>query len=88
MGVGFLEFFPTQLRKGYNVGANVVFTVVFFSIILILIIIAALRNRKEAPHVLRPGTVSGKDFSSLLLLFERTWVSTSTYRFCLQIGEF
>ena len=34
-------------------------------------------NRILSPHVLRVGTVSGIDFSSLLLLIECTWAPTS-----------
>ena len=49
MGVRFLKFFATKLRKGYNVGANVILTVVFFLIILISIFIAPLKEATGCP---------------------------------------
>ena len=42
MGVRFLKFFAPKVRKGYNVAANVILTVVFFLIILMSTFIAAL----------------------------------------------
>ena len=56
----------------HNCTVFVVFTVVFYLCICILRHSRTTGNRILSPHVLRVGTVSGIDFSSLLLLIECT----------------